>query len=251
MGSFSIWHWLIVLLVVVLIFGTKKLKNIGSDLGSAVKGFKQGMKDGGADEPVPPSQQVTADKKTDANTVDVDGKLEVLRDKEMVTSAGGYVEYQRKGSSSSEFKGKNGAAGLFLEVSGSPTIYRLLDQRGWTFEFFGFDTGVAGANGLLWRAVNPDSGTPARAYIGDATSASTAVSTGFSGGHLVYAFDSADRRFTYTWNSDPTPHISQVKVETKTGGGWFSSPTGVTEVGKVDYTYYGDESFGDADKFMN
>ena len=44
MGSFSIWHWLIVLLVVVLIFGTKKLRNIGADLGSAVKGFKDGMK---------------------------------------------------------------------------------------------------------------------------------------------------------------------------------------------------------------
>jgi sec-independent protein translocase protein TatA len=44
MGSFSIWHWLIVLLVVVLVFGTKKLRNLGSDLGSAVKGFKDGMK---------------------------------------------------------------------------------------------------------------------------------------------------------------------------------------------------------------
>jgi len=44
MGSFSIWHWLIVLLVVVLIFGTKKLRNIGSDLGGAVKGFKEGMR---------------------------------------------------------------------------------------------------------------------------------------------------------------------------------------------------------------
>ncbi|HLP98561.1 MAG TPA: Sec-independent protein translocase subunit TatA [Sideroxyarcus sp.] len=44
MGSLSIWHWLIVLLVVVLIFGTKKLRNIGSDLGGAVKGFKDGMK---------------------------------------------------------------------------------------------------------------------------------------------------------------------------------------------------------------
>lgn len=44
MGSFSIWHWLIVLLVVVLIFGTRKLRNIGSDLGGAVKGFKEGMK---------------------------------------------------------------------------------------------------------------------------------------------------------------------------------------------------------------
>lgn len=44
MGSFSIWHWLIVLLVVVLIFGTKKLRNIGQDLGGAVKGFKEGMR---------------------------------------------------------------------------------------------------------------------------------------------------------------------------------------------------------------
>jgi sec-independent protein translocase protein TatA len=47
MGSFSIWHWLIVLLIVVMVFGTKKLKNIGSDLGGAVKGFKDGMKEGG------------------------------------------------------------------------------------------------------------------------------------------------------------------------------------------------------------
>ncbi len=45
MGSLSIWHWLIVLLVVMLIFGTKKLRNIGSDLGGAVKDFKKGMRD--------------------------------------------------------------------------------------------------------------------------------------------------------------------------------------------------------------
>ena len=44
MGSLSIWHWLIVLLVVVLVFGTKKLRNLGADLGSAVKGFKEGMR---------------------------------------------------------------------------------------------------------------------------------------------------------------------------------------------------------------
>ncbi|MDO8962599.1 MAG: Sec-independent protein translocase subunit TatA [Methylophilus sp.] len=45
MGSFSLWHWLIVLLVVVLIFGTKKLRNIGSDVGGAVNEFKKAMKD--------------------------------------------------------------------------------------------------------------------------------------------------------------------------------------------------------------
>ncbi len=44
MGSMSIWHWLIVLLVIVLVFGTKKLRNLGSDLGGAVKGFKEGMR---------------------------------------------------------------------------------------------------------------------------------------------------------------------------------------------------------------
>ena len=77
MGSFSIWHWLIVLLVVILIFGTKKLKNMGSDLGAAVKGFKDGVKDGAAntgDAPKPPSQQVTNAKPVDANTVDVEAK---------------------------------------------------------------------------------------------------------------------------------------------------------------------------------
>jgi sec-independent protein translocase protein TatA len=46
MGSFSIWHWLIVLVIVMLVFGTKKLRNIGQDLGGAVKGFKDGIKDG-------------------------------------------------------------------------------------------------------------------------------------------------------------------------------------------------------------
>ncbi len=71
MGGLSIWHWLIVLVVVVLVFGTKKLKNVGSDLGAAVKGFKDGMKDGNA-APNDPNQRVT--QATDANTVDVQAK---------------------------------------------------------------------------------------------------------------------------------------------------------------------------------
>ncbi len=78
MGSFSIWHWLIVLLIVVMVFGTKKLKNIGSDLGGAVKGFKDGMKDGGqtpADNAAAaPAGQVTQDTRTDKNTIDVEAK---------------------------------------------------------------------------------------------------------------------------------------------------------------------------------
>ena len=65
MGSFSIWHWLVVLVIVLLVFGTKKLRNIGEDLGGAVKGFKEGVKEGSA-----PS----ADAKADAKTIDVDAR---------------------------------------------------------------------------------------------------------------------------------------------------------------------------------
>jgi sec-independent protein translocase protein TatA len=60
MGSFSIWHWLIVLVIVMLIFGTKKLRNMGADLGGAVRGFKDGMREGGgeksAEATMPPHQ---------------------------------------------------------------------------------------------------------------------------------------------------------------------------------------------------
>jgi sec-independent protein translocase protein TatA len=51
MGTLSIWHWLIVLVIVLLVFGTKKLRNIGADLGGAVRGFKEGMKESSADKP--------------------------------------------------------------------------------------------------------------------------------------------------------------------------------------------------------
>lgn len=51
MGSFSIWHWLIVLLVIVLVFGTRKLRGVGTDLGEAVKGFRKGLKDGDPETP--------------------------------------------------------------------------------------------------------------------------------------------------------------------------------------------------------
>jgi len=73
MGGLSIWHWLIVLVVVVMVFGTKKLRNVGSDLGAAVKGFKDGMKDGTTAADAAP-QQVTNAARNDANTVDVDAK---------------------------------------------------------------------------------------------------------------------------------------------------------------------------------
>ena len=72
MGSFSIWHWLILLVIVMLVFGTKKLTNMGSDLGKAVKGFKDGVK-GAEDKPeaqnaAPPAQLA------EKTTIDVEVK---------------------------------------------------------------------------------------------------------------------------------------------------------------------------------
>ncbi|QEZ48034.1 Sec-independent protein translocase subunit TatA [Cupriavidus oxalaticus] len=72
MGSFSIWHWLIVLVIVMLVFGTKKLRNIGQDLGGAVKGFKDGMKDG--EDKDKSAQAAQAKELRDSTTIDVDAK---------------------------------------------------------------------------------------------------------------------------------------------------------------------------------
>ena len=68
MGTFSIWHWLIVLLIVMLVFGTKKLRNMGADLGGAVKGFKEGMRSD--EERENPPQQVSG------HTIDAEVKTE-------------------------------------------------------------------------------------------------------------------------------------------------------------------------------
>jgi sec-independent protein translocase protein TatA len=71
MGSFSIWHWLIVLVIVMLVFGTKKLRNIGQDLGGAVKGFKEGMKSGEETKEQIAQSSSTADKTVDVQAKDV------------------------------------------------------------------------------------------------------------------------------------------------------------------------------------
>ena len=75
MGTFSIWHWIIVLVIVVLVFGTKKLRNLGNDLGSALKGFKEGMKESDTENTLSQSTsmnesviEVTASKEASVNT---------------------------------------------------------------------------------------------------------------------------------------------------------------------------------------
>jgi sec-independent protein translocase protein TatA len=71
MGSFSIWHWLIVLVIVMLVFGTKKLRNIGQDLGGAVKGFKEGVREAeSSGEPAKPEQ-------LDGKTINAEAKEKI------------------------------------------------------------------------------------------------------------------------------------------------------------------------------
>jgi sec-independent protein translocase protein TatA len=75
MGSMSIWHWVIVLVVVMLIFGTKKIGNIGSDLGKAVKGFKDGVK--GEEDKANPTASTTTQppqQVADKSTIDVEAR---------------------------------------------------------------------------------------------------------------------------------------------------------------------------------
>jgi sec-independent protein translocase protein TatA len=67
----SIWHWLIVLLVIILVFGTAKLKNMGKDLGGAIKGFKEGIKEG-QDEVT--STAADKPKQVPGQTIDVQAK---------------------------------------------------------------------------------------------------------------------------------------------------------------------------------
>ncbi|KAF0166882.1 MAG: Sec-independent protein translocase subunit TatA [Rhodocyclales bacterium] len=73
MGSLSIWHWLIVLVIVMLVFGTKKLRNMGSDLGGAVKGFKDGMKEASADKP---ADKPAEPQQVSGHTIDVEARRE-------------------------------------------------------------------------------------------------------------------------------------------------------------------------------
>ena len=159
----------------------------------------------------------------------------------LVYRADAYVEFDRAGSSSPSYKGKNGAAGCFKYVSGTPDTWEYTDQQGYVFTFLGFNTGSMGTahhyDGQLWKVVDPAGNT---AYVGDKTTLSTAISNGWdTSGRIVMAVDTSDRRYTYSYASvDSTTRLTQVKAETKTGGTWASSPTGIATVAQVDYGYY-------------
>ena len=77
MGTWSIWHWLVVLVIVLLVFGTKKLRNIGADLGGAVRGFKEGMKQGSDDKPAEDGSSTQSQSQLSGRTIEGEVKDKV------------------------------------------------------------------------------------------------------------------------------------------------------------------------------
>ncbi len=164
----------------------------------------------------------------------------------LVYGADRFLEFNRSGTSD-EFFGVNGAAGVVEFTAGdddNPDTYTYYDQWGYQFVFFGFegfDAGGTNPEGQIWKVVDP--GTLV-AYVGDPDTGDDAVTLGYDDGRILYAFDSEDRRFSYTY--DQSSHrLTEVVAETKTGGDWFGTPTGVTEVASVEYEYYSSEDYGD------
>ncbi|MCI0630288.1 MAG: hypothetical protein L0Y44_06490, partial [Phycisphaerales bacterium] len=155
----------------------------------------------------------------------------------LVYGADRFIEFKRQNSSSNEFKAKNGAAGVMHFTAGAtnePDTYTHTDPNGNATWFFGFDGDAGTAAGQFWKFIDPAGN---KAYAGDATTGSTAISSGYDSGKISKVYDSADRRFTYTYTAASPYRLLEVKAETKTGGTW-ASPTGVTEVGKVAYSFY-------------
>ncbi|MEQ1737193.1 MAG: hypothetical protein ABL886_12415, partial [Rhodoglobus sp.] len=172
----------------------------------------------------------------------------------LVYGADRYIEFVRTGSGHVQYKAKNGAAGVFdFQAgvgSGAVDLWVWTDQNGLKTTFFGFDADAGVAAGQIWTITDPTwtGSTGSIAYVGHPTTAATAISSGFdANGRITTAYDSSDRRFTYTYTTlDSVKRLTQVKAEIKASGTW-SSPSGVEEVAKVDYGYYataGGESWG-------
>lgn len=164
----------------------------------------------------------------------------------IVYGADRFLEFKRTGPSSSEFKGKNGAAGLVQHVAGTPDTYVYYDQHGTRTYFFGDDTAGDAADWQIWKIVDPAGNT---VYVGHETDAATAVSKGYNAdGTIAVAYDAAtpQRRYCYSYSSGAigaAKRLTQVLVEIDAGGGWGDCGT-ETMVAKVEYGYYESDTEG-------
>lgn len=159
-----------------------------------------------------------------------------------------------------EFRAVNGAAGVMQLVqdknynpvgpSGDPDLWTYTDQHGNKTVFFGGNTPSNRADWQIWKMTDPAGNV---CYVGDASTSTTAVSSGYNAdGSIAVAYDAATtaggggHRFTYTYTTiDSVSRLTRVKAEIKAGGSW-ASPSSPSTVGQVDYAYYqtGDNTDG-------
>jgi RHS repeat-associated protein len=166
----------------------------------------------------------------------------------LVLGAGQMMEFRAVADSSTTvFVGVNGTQAIATHVPNAnnsiPGVYEVRDLNGYVWTFFDFDTESQGAAGQLWKVQDED-GTGDTAYVGVSSSMSDGLA-GFehSGGvrtaRINTFVDSSDRKFSYTYATvGGKTRLTEVTAQIKTGGTWASSPSGVTTVGEVDYTYY-------------
>lgn len=166
----------------------------------------------------------------------------------LVYGADRFIEFKRTSASSSTYKATNGAAGAFVhytnnsESSIRADTWVYTDQWSYEFHFFGFDADASAAEGQLWKIVAPSGEV---AFAGDTDLQNDPLTLGYDSGKLATAYDSEDRRFTFSYTTlHSTARLTEVKIESKSGGTW-SSPTGVENIGEVDYAYYSSETNGD------
>jgi YD repeat-containing protein len=160
----------------------------------------------------------------------------------LVFGADRFIEFQRTGASSNEYLGTNGAAGVvqYLANNGGagsePDTWTYTDQNGVQTAFFGFDADAGTAAGQVWKITDPAGNV---AYVGDPTTASTAISSGYSSGRITVAYDGAGRRYCYTYTASigGSVRLSQVLVETPISDG-FGACGEDLEIARVAYDYY-------------
>jgi YD repeat-containing protein len=149
----------------------------------------------------------------------------------IVYGADRYIEFKRTGEGSSTFKAKNGAAGVikYTSTKDNPDIYEYTDQRGTVTTFWGFDSLSGTAGGQFWKSVDAAGKTT---YCGHATTASTALSAGYSSGRILDLYDGSGRNYHFTYGtSSGFTRLQQVQAKVYDGSAWNTVAT-------VDYTYY-------------
>ncbi|HLP85567.1 MAG TPA: hypothetical protein VK157_14555, partial [Phycisphaerales bacterium] len=163
----------------------------------------------------------------------------------MVVGANRVMEFQRVGTSTTVFAGVNGTlatAKVTTDGSGNPGTIEIRDLSGFVWTFFDFDGDAQGAQGQLWKVTNAD-GNGTTAYVGTSSSMSDALAafeqdSGVRTARVTTFIDSSDRRFAYTYTTaGGAKRLTSVVASIKTGGTW-ASPTGLSEVGRVEYEYY-------------